>query len=241
MRIRSLFAILGTVVVLALLAVLVTVGTDRRPSSPRTPVDPDSPPPAVAALPAGTDAAGWARATARDTGIPERTLAAYASAEVRQRERTPQCGLSWSTLAGIGSIESRHARIGGARPGSDGRADPPIVGIVLDGDNGTRRVTDTDGGRLDGDPVLDRAVGPMQFLPETWARHGADGNDDGVADPQQVDDAALAAAGYLCSSGRDVAEGDDWWDGVLAYNASDSYARDVWSAAAGYASSVRPQ
>lgn len=238
MRIRSLLAILAAATAVALLAVLV-VGTDPQPSSPRTPVDPDSPPPAVAPLPAGTDAAAWAGARARAAGIPERTLAAYASAELRQRERTPECRLSWSTLAGIGRVESRHARIGGARPGADGRADPPIVGIALDGGNGTRRVTDTDGGRLDGDPVLDRAVGPMQFLPETWARHGADGNGDGVADPQQVDDAALAAAGYLCSSGRDVTDGDDWWDGVLTYNASNSYARDVWSAAADYGGSVR--
>ena len=33
-----------------------------------------------------------------------------------------------------------------------------------------------DGGELDGDPVYDRAVGPMQFLPSTFAAYG-DGGD----------------------------------------------------------------
>ncbi len=47
-------------------------------------------------------------------------------------------------------------------------------------------------------PTYDRAVGPMQFLPGTWGRWGSDGDRDGVSDPQDVDDAALAAARYLC-------------------------------------------
>lgn len=233
MRIRSLLAALVGITVLVALVVLV-VGQLPGPRGPGTPVDRDSPPPATAPLAAGTDPAAWAGETARGAGIPERTLQAYANAELRQRERTPECGLSWSTLAGIGRVESRHARIDGADPGTDGRVEPPIVGIALDGSNGTRRVADTDGGRLDGDPDLDRAVGPMQFLPETWARYGTDGGGDGVADPQQVDDAALAAAGLLCAGERDVTDGDDWWDGVLGYNASGSYAREVWSAAADY-------
>lgn len=233
-RTQSLLAAIGGILALIVLVSLAT-GPDFGPSLPRTPVDRQSAPPASAPLPAGTDVVAWARATAAEADIPERTLQAYANAELRQRERTPDCRLSWATLAGVGRIESRHATFRGAEPGPDGRVDPPIIGIPLDGTGGTRRVADTDGGRLDGDPVLDRAVGPMQFLPGTWARYGADGNGDGVADPQQVDDAALAAAGYLCANGRDVADADDWWRGVLAYNASGDYARDVWAAAADYA------
>ncbi|MEJ8280400.1 lytic transglycosylase domain-containing protein [Pseudonocardia spirodelae] len=234
MRTSRLLAAVGGILALIVLVAL-TTGPGYGPSLPRTPVDRAAAPPAAAALPAGTDVVAWARERAAEADIPARTLQAYASAELRQRERTPRCGLSWTTLAGVGRIESRHATFRGAEPGPGGRADPPIIGIALDGTNGTRRVADTDGGRLDGDPVLDRAVGPMQFLPATWARYGADGDGDGVADPQQVDDAALAAAGYLCASGRDVADADDWWRGVLAYNASGDYARDVWSAAADYA------
>ncbi len=41
--------------------------------------------------------------------------------------------------------------------------------------NATRLIGDTDGGALDGDPVVDRAVGPMQFIPSTWARWSRDG------------------------------------------------------------------
>lgn len=240
MLIRSLAAAVGGIlalVVLVALAVLVT-GPDR--GGPRTPVDRDSPPPAAAPLPDGTDPVAWAAATAPGADVPERTLRAYANAELRQRELTPQCRVGWATLAGIGRIESRHGTLGDAQVRADGRVEPPVVGIPLDGTDGTRLVTDTDGGLLDGDPDLDRAVGPMQFLPETWQRYGADGNDDGVADPHQIDDAALAAAGYLCGGDRDVTEAEDWWDGVLAYNASGSYARDVWSAAADYAARTAP-
>jgi cell wall-associated NlpC family hydrolase len=42
------------------------------------------------------------------------------------------------------------------------------------------------------------AQGPMQFLPATWTRYGADGNADGIADPMQPPDAIPAAADYLC-------------------------------------------
>ncbi|MEQ3551688.1 lytic murein transglycosylase [Pseudonocardia nematodicida] len=242
MRVRSLLAVLGGLLLsVGLVAVVVLAAGAVLGGRPeRVPVDRGAPPPAAAPLAADTDVAGWARTAARDTRIPARTLQAYARAELAQRERTPDCRLSWSTLAGIGRIESRHGTIRGAEPGADGRVDPPIVGIPLDGTNGTRRIADTDGGRLDGDPELDRAVGPMQFLPGTWEMFGE-------GDPQNVDDAALAAAGYLCSGGRDVAAGAGWWDGVLAYNRSTSYARDVWSAAADYtgrvdhASSAAPQ
>ena len=240
-RIRSLAAGVGGILALVLLVALGLLVTGPGPGGPgRTPVDRDSPPPAAATLPDGTDPVAWAGATAPGADIPERTLQAYANAELRQRERTPECRVGWATLAGIGRIESRHGTLRDAQVLPDGRVQPPVVGIPLDGTNGTRLVPDTDGGRLDGDPDLDRAVGPMQFLPETWERHGADGNGDGVADPHQIDDAALAAAGYLCSGDRDVTDAGDWWDGVLAYNASGEYARDVWSAAAEYAARTAP-
>ena len=41
----------------------------------------------------------------------------------------------------------------------------------------------------------------MQFIPSTWRTWQTDGDGDGVADPNDIDDAALAAAGYLCQSG----------------------------------------
>jgi membrane-bound lytic murein transglycosylase B len=59
-----------------------------------------------------------------------------------------------------------------------------------------------------------------------------------VRDPHQLDDAALAAARYLCAGGRDTASGEGWWDGVLTYNRSVDYARRVWAAATRYATAT---
>jgi membrane-bound lytic murein transglycosylase B len=194
----------------------------------------DTPVPQPAPLAVGTDLVTWAAAVSERSGVPARALQAYGSAELAERAATPGCRLSWVTLAGIGRVESDHARFGGAELDADGVARPLIIGMPLDGSAGVREIRDTDGGRFDGDTVYDRAVGPMQFLPTTWARYGADGNGDGVRDPQQLDDAARAAASYLCADGRDTASGAGWWDGVLTYNRSVSYAQLVWAAADRY-------
>jgi len=197
-------------------------------------VDRDTPVPQPAPLADDTDLAAWSGAAAERAGVPARTLRAYAAAELAQRQDTPDCRLSWTTLAGIGRVESDHGRYGGAEVDADGVARPRIVGVPLDGSAGVREIRDTDAGRFDGDTTFDRAVGPMQFLPGTWERYGADGNADGARDPHQLDDAALAAARYLCAEGRDTASGEGWWDGVLTYNRSVEYARLVWAAADRY-------
>ena len=88
-------------------------------------------------------------------------------------------------------------------------------------------IRDTDGGRYDGDSVWDRAAGPMQFIPGTWRLWGADGNGDGVRDPQNVEDAALAAANYLCAGGRDLSRPADLTAAVLSYNHSQRYLSTV--------------
>ena len=81
---------------------------------------------------------------------------------------------------------------------ANGTPRPHILGPVLNGLGGVGAIRDTDGGRYDGDAVWDRAVGPMQFIPGTWAGYGADGNGDGVRDPNNIDDAALQRALPLC-------------------------------------------
>jgi membrane-bound lytic murein transglycosylase B len=235
--------------VVGLLVAVVVVGIadlrarDDDEDAPRAPrgdglvradVGRDTPVPQPAPLAAGTDLVAWADAVSPRSGVPARALQAYGAAELAQRAATPQCRLSWVTLAGIGRVESDHARYGGAELGADGVSRPPIVGVPLDGSAGVREIRDTDGGRLDGDTEHDRAVGAMQFLPGTWERYGTDGNGDGVRDPYQLDDAARAAAAYLCADGRDTASGEGWWDGVLTYNRSVSYAQLVWAAADRY-------
>jgi membrane-bound lytic murein transglycosylase B len=109
---------------------------------------------------------------------------------------------------------------------TDGVSVPRILGPLLDG-VGTALIRDTDHGVLDGNAALDRAVGPMQFIPATWRLWGADANGDGVADPQNVEDAALAAARYLCAGGRDLSRAADLRAAVRSYNHSDRYVRTV--------------
>ncbi|GAP56692.1 hypothetical protein AHiyo6_32570, partial [Arthrobacter sp. Hiyo6] len=94
--------------------------------------------------------------------------------------------------------------LGGGNLMASGRSSQPITGPSLNG-VGFAAIPDTDEGVLDGDPEWDHAVGPMQFIPATWREVGRDGNGDGVADPLNIDDAALSAASYLCAGGRDLA------------------------------------
>ncbi|SDG18174.1 hypothetical protein [Pseudonocardia oroxyli] len=224
---RSRTVLLGLLALVGLLVLGVAVLERPERSTLSAPVARDTPATPAPVVPDGADVVSWADERARTVGIPARALQAYAAAEVSQRAATPGCNLSWATLAGIGQVESRHGRINGSSL-VDGVARPPIIGIALDGDDNTRETPDTDGGALDGDATYDRAVGPMQFLPQTWARFGQ-------GDPQDIDAAARAAAAYLCSADRELADGAGWWDGVLAYNRSVSYARDVWAAADRYA------
>ena len=175
-------------------------------------------------------------ATAAATGIPSRALAAYASVGLRIAEEQPGCDLGWVTLAAIGWVESHHGSIGGRTLTAEGRPDRTIVGVPLDGGPGVRAIRDSDGGRWDGDATWDRAVGPMQFIPSTWRRWQVDASGTGTADPQHIDDAALAAGRYLCAAGGgSLAQPEAWYRAVFAYNNSDDYVRAVLDIANTYA------
>ncbi len=169
-----------------------------------------------------------------DGTIPQQVLAAYRRAADILSRRDPSCRLHWSVLAGIGRIESGHAR-GGALF-SDGRTASPILGPRLDGSlAGTATIRDSTGGQFDGDPVWERAVGPMQFLPSTWLQYGQDGNGDGARDPHNVYDAALGSAVYLCAGARDLAEPSQLNQALFSYNPSMEYVRAVLAWADHYA------
>ncbi|HEY2191493.1 MAG TPA: hypothetical protein VGH76_04195 [Actinomycetospora sp.] len=187
-----------------------------------------------------TSVSSWADDLGPRTNIPPVALQAYGMAELTMRRADPQCHLSWVTVAGLARIESNHGRYRGAHIEPNGDIEPRIVGVPLDGTSGNRTISDTDGGLLDGDPTLDRAVGPLQFIPSTWAKWRADGNGDGRADPDNIFDAALAAGRYLCADGRNLASGEGWRSAVLSYNNSDDYGRRVYAAAQAYANSTAP-
>jgi membrane-bound lytic murein transglycosylase B len=78
------------------------------------------------------------------------------------------------------------------------------------------------------------AVGWMQFMPETWAGYGVDANEDGVADPDNPEDAIYAAASYLSASGMPA----DTYGAIFAYNHADWYVAEVLANAGCYAAEV---
>lgn len=204
------------------------------PTVPSTPFDQ---PASVQDAPAGIDpraGAEGALATLSTNGIPTAALSAYRRAENLLGQADASCKLPWHLLAAIGRVESNHGRTNGNALNAQGVATPGIYGPLLDGSAGTAKINDTDSGALDQNSVFDRAVGPMQFIPTTWDRWGADGDGDGRRNPQDLDDAALAAGRYLCAGGRlDTDRG--FTDAVLTYNRSTRYVRDVAAAATEYA------
>jgi membrane-bound lytic murein transglycosylase B len=176
----------------------------------------------------------WAQKLSPTVGIPIVALKAYGYAQLWSQQTQPACHLSWTTLAGIGKVESDHGQEGGTILEAAGRALPPILGPVLDGTGGTTKIPDHDHGQYDENTTYDRAVGPMQFVPVTWEAYQIDADQDGVADPNDINDAALAAADYLCAGGRNLSVPADWWAGILHYNNLPSYADNVFAAANQY-------
>ena len=155
--------------------------------------------------------------------IPQAALSAYQRAEAVINKADKGCNLSWELVAAIGRVESDHGRFGGNALDERGVARPGIFGIALDGKNDTQRILDTDAGQYDDDTRFDRAVGPMQFIPSTWSVVGVDGDSDGTRDPQDIDDAALATAVYLCSGDDDLSAEKGQRASVYRYNHSNAY------------------
>lgn len=243
---HSRFGVLSFVLALLLCAGGVALYALSRPPAPLDlqPVDVvAAPPPSPADQPSAkaggsssrTPADGvpvlsarWVATTAAQSGIPEPAVRAYGVATLRQAADDPSCHLAWTTLAGIGWVESHQGTIGGRVLEPDGRPDRPIHGVTLDGSGKVAEVPDGSGG-------FQRALGPLQFIPSTWQTWASDGDGDGVTDPQDIDDAAYAAARYLCASGADLATADGWSAAVFSYNHSDSYVQAVYEAAKVYA------
>jgi hypothetical protein len=180
---------------------------------------------AVAAIVAGAPT----QATAQATGIPAVVLAAYLNAEQMAPTVAPGCEVRWPVIAGIWRVESVHGTYGGRTVTPAGDVTPPLYGATLDGSTpGTAIIPDTDDGKLDADPVWDRAVGPAQFLPSSWQALGRDGNTDGVADPQNVYDAAVGTVAHLCVwSPGNYQHRDELEAAIYRYNNDPAYVATV--------------
>jgi hypothetical protein len=157
------------------------------------------------------------------SGVQPVAVAAYIEAAAAA---PPGCKITPSLIAAIGAVESGHGTFGDSQPDpATGKVNPPIRGPRLDGIE-FAEIRDTDDGQLDGDPIYDRAVGPMQFIPSTWA-HYADPSDD----PQNLFDAAKNTGRLLCAvaeaEGRPVTDPAVERAAILSYNYSDDYVRTV--------------
>jgi membrane-bound lytic murein transglycosylase B len=161
--------------------------------------------------------------TASASGIPAVALAAYQRAQTVINAADPSCHLPWELVAAIGRVESDHGRAGGNRLTNQGVATPGIYGLALDGSHGTTLIRDTDAGQYDHDTKYDRAVGPMQFIPSTWSIVGVDADNDGQRNPQDIYDASLASAVYLCSGSDDLSTDAGDRSAVFRYNHSQQY------------------
>jgi membrane-bound lytic murein transglycosylase B len=164
----------------------------------------------------------WLAQTSAATGIPSRALAAYAGAVLAKGTDGTHCAIGWNTLAAIGYVESKHGTYKGASIADSGTVSPPIFGVALAG-GATEHIADTDSGELDGDAEYDRAIGPMQLIPQSWRNWRVDASGDGKADPQNIDDASLATANYLCHSGGDLATENGWLTAIGSYNSAPAY------------------
>lgn len=194
----------------------------------------------------------WAQTRADKYRIPVRAAQAYGYAAVIMSKAQPSCHLGWTTLAGIARIESNHARFGGATISSEGTVQPPIRGVALNGTGGNATIIDLSESSRAGHTVYARAMGPFQFIPDTWQRWGIKANSDRshlirtigtgkpgasqdlTGNPDNIDDAALAAGRYLCAAGGNLATAKGWQRAILAYNHSMEYLQQVRDTALNY-------
>jgi cell wall-associated NlpC family hydrolase len=116
-----------------------------------------------------------------------------------------QAGLAfdvpWQVLAGIGKVECNHGRHPDPACWQEGKTNAAGAG------------------------------GPMQFLADTWAQYGLDGDNDGNVDRWDAADAIVSAANFLKHNGAP----DDIPAAVFAYNHSQTYVQQVLAWAGLYA------
>lgn len=78
------------------------------------------------------------------------------------------------------------------------------------------------------------AMGPGQFLAESWTSFGVDADRDGVKDPYSVPDSVFATANLLHASGAP----GDWHAALFTYNHAEWYVEEVLEAAERFGAAV---
>jgi membrane-bound lytic murein transglycosylase B len=158
------------------------------------------------------------------TDVPRMVLDAYQRAAAAVQAKG--CHLAWWGLAAIGRIESNHGRAEDAHLAPNGDLVPHILGVPLTGKNGTALIEDQSG--------FAQAEGPMQFIPSTWAKWGQDGNGDGIKDVDNIYDATLGAAMYLCATTVQLETDLGLAAAYFSYNHSTDYVEEALAYAAAY-------
>ncbi len=148
----------------------------------------------------GQEFDAWVSKTSGWLDIPLRAMTGYAKTTMALSKETPGCRLSWVTLAALGKIASDHGRANGSGVGADGVMTVPLATVqVRDFYN---KVVSTA-----------NASGPLQLAPSVWNQFQASASGK-KPDPQKIDDATLTAGRALCASGRDLGQGQTWWNAV---------------------------
>jgi len=241
MRVRRGAAAFGVGLAGAGLIAAVVYGSAGEPARPRAvavavpvpaPVSGELAPPTTPAAPVTPPRAdrsqarvlpvNWIPPAMTAKGISRTVERAYRRAANAFKRYDPACHLRTALLEAIGKVESEHANNGYVN--RRGNAIVPIIGPALDGSRGVQLIHASEIGRSwHGDAVYEHAVGPMQFLPETFVEWATDGDHDGTADPENVYDSAATAARYLCGRGADLADPIARKAAILRYNSSEGY------------------
>jgi hypothetical protein len=190
--------------------VALNTGGGSTPDALRVPSQALDAPASVTREPLGIDIkAGHADtvSTLTSGGIPPVALAAYRTAAELLAQADASCNLPWNLVAAIGRVESDHGRVKGRTLGDDGSVTPPLFGPAV----------------RDGQFKGARPAGPFQFVPALWTSVGVDVDGDGRKDPHDVDDAATAAAVYLCAGDGDLSTSPGVTEALERYNPSQRY------------------
>ncbi len=195
------------------------------PAGPAARPTPEIPPIASESTPARGAFLGL---LTQDVGVvPPVALAAYERAAIVMGQADTPCKIDWALLAAVGWVETQHGVLGGSVLTDAGVMDVAIFGPALSSN-------DSDVGEFDERADVDRPVGPLQFLPRIWSVVGVDADGDGRRDPQNINDAALGLAVFLCAGSENLSKPDGIVTALGRFNRVEGYAQAVLSTADRY-------